>query len=50
MTLGQVLRARGVQHVAMIGTRPEPLATAVECGAADSTICLADQDAIEGVL
>lgn len=50
MTLGQVLRARGAAKVVMIGTRPEPLATAVDSGAADSTICLAEQDAVDGVL
>lgn len=50
MTLGQVLRARGADQVVMIGTRPEPLETAVKSGAADRTICLAGQDPLKGVL
>lgn len=49
-TLGQVLRARGASNVVMIGTRSEPLTAAIDCGAADSVICTADQDPVEGAL
>jgi threonine dehydrogenase-like Zn-dependent dehydrogenase len=50
MTLGQVLKARGAKRVVMIGTRPGPLELAVESGAADSTICLSEQEPVDGVL
>ena len=50
MTLGQVLKARGAGRIIMTGTRPEPLATAVECGAADVTACTAEADPVEAVL
>jgi 2-desacetyl-2-hydroxyethyl bacteriochlorophyllide A dehydrogenase len=49
MTLGQVLKARGAGHVVMIGTRPEPLDVAKMCGAADSAICIAEQDPVDAV-
>jgi threonine dehydrogenase-like Zn-dependent dehydrogenase len=50
MTLGQVLKASGAGKVIMTGTRPEPLATAIEAGAADKTICVRDADPVKAVL
>lgn len=50
LTLGQVLKASGVDQVIMVGTRPEPLQIALESYAADNVICTADCDAVEGVL
>ena len=50
MTLGQVLKASGVERVVMSGTRPEPLEVAIDSGAADKTVCIADGDPVEGVM
>ncbi len=50
MTLGQVLKANGAGNVIMIGTRPEPLDIALASGAADTAICIAQQDPVEAVL
>ncbi len=50
MTLGQILKASGSCRVVMIGTRPEPLQIAVASGAADETVCLADQNPVEATL
>lgn len=50
MTLGQVLKASGVEKVIMIGTRREPLKAAVESGAADVPICIADEDPVAAVM
>ncbi|MFP6594690.1 MAG: alcohol dehydrogenase catalytic domain-containing protein [Dehalococcoidia bacterium] len=50
LTLGQIAKASGAGHVIMIGTRPEPLQTAVESGAADEYIVNADEDPVQGVL
>lgn len=50
LTLGQVAKAYGAGRVVMIGTRPEPLGTAVESGAADETIVGAGEDAVPAVL
>ena len=50
LTLGQVAKACGAGRVIMVGTRAEPLQTAVECGAADEYIVNADEDPVQGVL
>ncbi len=50
LTLGQVAKAYGAGHVIMVGTRPEPLRTAVDSGAADEYIVNADEDPVRGVL
>ncbi|MDA1257875.1 MAG: alcohol dehydrogenase catalytic domain-containing protein [Chloroflexi bacterium] len=50
LTLGQVAKAYGAGRIIMVGTRPEPLQTAVEAGAADEYIVNADEDPIQGVL
>ncbi|MFP6593844.1 MAG: alcohol dehydrogenase catalytic domain-containing protein [Dehalococcoidia bacterium] len=50
LTLGQIAKAYGAGHIIMIGTRPEPLQTAVESGAADEYIVNADENPVQGVL
>tara|TARA_B110000116_G_scaffold193828_1_gene168701 strand:+ start:207 stop:1289 length:1083 start_codon:yes stop_codon:yes gene_type:complete len=50
LTLGQIAKAYGAGHIIMVGTRPEPLQTAVESGAADEYIVNADEDPVQGVL
>jgi threonine dehydrogenase-like Zn-dependent dehydrogenase len=49
-TLGQVAKAYGAGRVIMIGTRPEPLQTAIDAGAADQVIINATEDPVQGVL
>ena len=50
LTLGQVAKAYGAGRVIMVGTRPEPLQTAVDTGAADEYIVNADEDPVRAVL
>jgi threonine dehydrogenase-like Zn-dependent dehydrogenase len=50
LTLGQVAKAYGAGRVIMVGTRVEPLQTAVDSGAADEYIVNADEDPVQGVL
>ncbi|MCH7594798.1 MAG: zinc-binding dehydrogenase, partial [Chloroflexi bacterium] len=50
LTLGQVAKAYGAGRVIMVGTRPEPLQTAVDTGAADEYIVNADEDPVVAVL
>ena len=50
LTLGQVAKAYGAGRVIMIGTRPEPLQTAIDAGAADEVIVNANEDPVQGVL
>jgi threonine dehydrogenase-like Zn-dependent dehydrogenase len=50
LTLGQVARAYGAGRVVMLGTRPEALAVAVQCGAADETIVTGAGDPVRAVL
>lgn len=50
LTLGQVAKTYGAGRVIMVGTRPQPLQTAVQSGAADEYIVNADEDAVQGVL
>jgi threonine dehydrogenase-like Zn-dependent dehydrogenase len=50
LTLGQVAKAYGAGRVIMVGTRAEPLQTAVDSGAADEYIVNADEDPVQGVL
>ena len=50
MTLGQVLKAGGVEKVIMVGTREGPLQRAQEAGAADATIAGSAEDPVEGVM
>ncbi len=49
-TLGQVAKAYGAGRVIMVGTRPEPLQTAIDAGAADEVIVNADEDPVQGAL
>jgi threonine dehydrogenase-like Zn-dependent dehydrogenase len=49
-TLGQVLKANGAGRVIMTGTRAEPLALALEARAADSVICVREEDPVAAVL
>lgn len=50
MTLGQVLKANGVEQVVMIGTRKQPLDVAMSCGAADEVVCVTDTDVVDAVM
>lgn len=50
MTLGQVLKASSAGKVIIIGTRPQPLEAVIASGAADLTVCIAEQDPVEAVL
>lgn len=50
LTLGQVLKASSVEMVIMIGTRRQPLETAIQSGAADRAICISDHDPVQEVV
>ena len=50
LTLGQVAKAYGAGHIIMIGTRPQPLQTAIDVGAADEIIINSDEDPVQGVI
>lgn len=49
LTLGQVAKTYGAGRVVMIGTRPGPLAAAVESGAADEVIVIEQRDPVKAV-
>ena len=50
MTLGQLARAYGAGQVVMVGTRPEPLAIAMEANAADVVLAISDGDPVQALL
>jgi 2-desacetyl-2-hydroxyethyl bacteriochlorophyllide A dehydrogenase len=50
LTQGQVARALGARQVIVVGTRDEPLETALDCGAADAVVNGNKVDPVQAVL